>query len=166
MLEVIKTEHYVGLSTQTSFLCLFSPTPTTRWRSVTPTINQVSFGCSWGLSTLAGLVSPERYITILVLFFFLNVCCPLSTSTDVTQKNTPPVTYSGFSHHPAAVLKAVHCVRITPLTCWFWLDLGHCWHTVLSAYSTFVLHVHRNSNFMGSHQCETETKAWIISCGH
>lgn len=32
-----------------------------------------------------------------------------------------PVTYSGFSHHPAGVLKAVHCVHIAPLTCWFCL---------------------------------------------
>lgn len=59
-----------------------------------------------------------------------------------------PFTYSGFSHHPAVVLKATHCVAIAPLACWTWLDLSptnRCWQTLLSSDSTFVWHFHRNT---------------------
>lgn len=148
MFKVIKTKYYTRLSNQISFRCLFSPTPTTCGKSITPTTNQVSFGCGCEVCQL-GTTSfcwKIHKSSRALLKSALNVCCPFSTSTDVIQKNTLPATYSGFSHHPAVVLKAVHCVHITPLTCWFWLDLGPCWHTVLSAYSTFVLHFHRNTN--------------------
>ncbi len=78
----------------------------------------------------------------------------------VIQRNTLPVTYSGFSHHPAVVLKAAHCVHITPLTCWTDLisAINRCWQSLLSTHSTFVLHLHWNTRqFKGLHLWESGT---------
>lgn len=71
--------------------------------------------------------------------------------TDVIEKS---ITHSGFSHNASVVLKTSDCVRISPLTCraclvdvltWLILILAtnRRWQTLLTTYSTFVLHFPR-----------------------
>lgn len=75
---------------------------------------------------------------------------------DVIQRNTLLVTHRGFSHHPAVELKAVHCVHITPLTCWTDLisAINRCWQTLLSTHSIFFCDATKMLNIFSNFTCE------------
>lgn len=78
---------------------------------------------------------------------------------DVIQRNTQPVTYSGFSHHSAVKHWRQLIVSISHLrTCWTDLiSANRCWQTLSSAHST-LLHHHSNiKQFKGLHLWETST---------
>lgn len=61
---------------------------------------------------------------------------------------------SRFSHHNGKVLKAAHCVCVTPLTCLVSLDLSHRWQTLWATFYTFVLYLKSNE---GAHRQKNDS---------
>lgn len=157
MFKVIKTKYYTRLSNQISFLCLFSPTPTPCGKSITPTTNQVSFGCGCEVCQL-GTTSFSWKIEFscsfkicfecLLPLFHVHWCHTEEYPACYIQRIFPPPCCST----EGSSLCPYHSPDMLVLT-WSRPLLTHCFIGLL--HLCFALP--QKYQFMGFHQHETDT---------